>query len=61
MEPRACTDGKGVRQDHPATGVLVAPDGVPVPGGFMCRQCAQVVIDEYALKLDEAWTFEVLR
>lgn len=51
-----CVDGKGRRTGHAAEGYIVAPDGDRI--GSMCRRHANKVIDEYAAKLGEAWTFE---
>jgi hypothetical protein len=35
---------------------LIAPDGLVVPGVFMCREHAEECIEEYAEKLGERWT-----
>lgn len=51
-----CIDGKGRRTEHRSEGFIVSPEGGRT--GQMCRACAQIVIDEYAEKLGQAWTFE---
>ena len=38
-----CHDGKGYRCPNPATVHLHAPDGEPVPGGYMCDGHAKEV------------------
>ena len=40
-----------------AAGRLYAPDGKAVPGGYYCAPHARACIEEYAAKLNEAWTF----
>ncbi len=52
--PDAGTDR---RHRHASEGKLIAPDGTAVPGCFMCREHATVIIDEYKAKLGETWTF----
>ncbi len=42
---------------HNAEGRLIAPDGKPAPGCWMCAECANLVISEYKQKLGESWTF----
>ncbi|MCY4318357.1 MAG: hypothetical protein OXE76_04035 [Alphaproteobacteria bacterium] len=44
-----------------ATGVLFAPNGAPVPSGLLCTSCASAIVDEYAAKLGQTWTFETER
>ena len=40
---------------------MVAPDGEPVPGGWMCRPCGERIAAEYRSKLGEEWTLEPIR
>lgn len=51
-----CRDGKGEPCDRDGVMRLVAPDGLVVPGCFMCRQHAEECVIEYAEKLGERWT-----
>ena len=39
-----------------ATVWLVAPDGKPNPGGYLCQRCGARIVAEYAAKLGEFWT-----
>ena len=55
LMPR-CTDGTGHPHDVPAEGWILDPDGVR--RGAMCKAHAQAVIEEYAAKLGETWSFE---
>ena len=51
-----CRDGQGRACSKIADGIMVAPDGEFVPGGFSCTEHAALTIAEYAAKLGEHWT-----
>ncbi len=38
-----------------AYGLLIAPDGEPVPGGYYCWSHGSRIIKEFAKKLHERW------
>lgn len=39
---------------------LYAPDGEPVPGGWLCLEHGQAITGEYRAKLGEAWALRPL-
>lgn len=47
---------RSVRCDRDGVVRLVAPTGELVPGGPVCRHCAEQIIVEYSEKLGERWT-----
>lgn len=51
-----CRDGQGNKCDRDGVMLLVAPDGLVVPGVTMCREHAEECVKEYAEKLGERWT-----
>jgi hypothetical protein len=42
----------------PATHHVYAPDGAPVPGGWICLPHGTAIVEEYRLKLGERWTLQ---
>lgn len=48
--------GSVTRCHEPAVGLLCAPEGEPVPGGFYCWPHAAACVIEYQEKLGETWT-----
>jgi hypothetical protein len=52
-----CTNGHGEPELHDAKGWLCDPDGQK--NKTVCAFHAGRIIEEYAAKLGEAWTFEV--
>ena len=46
-----CRDGKGKACGRDGVMRLIAPDGLLVPGCFMCRDHAEECVREYAAKL----------
>ena len=47
--------------NEPATCRIHAPDGEPVPGGFLCRKHGHEIAREYRTKLGERWTIRLTR
>jgi hypothetical protein len=43
-----------------AAGMLYAPDGIAVPGGYYCQRHASAIMKEYREKLGEFWTLKPL-
>ncbi len=50
-----CINGQGYQEDHQAEGWIVSPEGRCISP--MCERQAQEMINEYAMKLGEEWTF----
>ena len=51
-----CTNGAGYTENHDAEGWLVSPEGKRIVR--QCESHATEVMNEYAEKLGETWTFE---
>ncbi len=51
-----CRTGSGDKCGKEAPFRLISPDGLIVPGCFMCREHAEDCVKEYARKLGEHWS-----
>lgn len=56
LHPDADPPLRPMRCTRDAVVWLYGPDGDAVPGGRMCRDCADEVVREYREKLGEVWT-----
>lgn len=61
FRPQCSTYTGQTRCARKADGWLIAPDGKPNPGGYVCRAHGEAVIAEYAEKLREWWSLAPLR
>ena len=48
-------ESERTRCHKPADGLLYAPDGKRVPGGYFCQEHGKIITDEYREKIGEIW------
>lgn len=49
---------KRVRCKNPVNYWLLHPDGTRNPGGYVCSECGNEIVNEYATKLHEFWSLQ---